>query len=369
MSDSIGALSLPVAAPTAWPPLDKTLAPGDPALLTLGSFAATVLQADCGPAWEVLGGGKPVIVDAVDGTRDGDTAARSVYFSDPRLGYFAPENLPSLFVYRSEKGVRQRWSADFYRRKGAIGIAWLPPRVEEDLQRRALDPFYNAIATSLERAFIFCRHASWVTPADATDGDGLLVSPVASPLVETTITSFDGALAASTTKPGRPVQIITSAAVGAYNTTDPIEVTGILDSGVTFTDNVYLTNANGGETLVGLWSFRPITQIVIPAQLLSTGAFTFGFYQSPDVKLGSLVQRATGFVEMRQREGAVKDIQVKRPNAQPIPFRGFEMLLDVTEELTIDLAVHAELYDPDVAPGLDANFLQGNFDPFNSFSL
>jgi hypothetical protein len=109
--------------------------------------------------------------------------------------------------------------------------------------------------------------------------------------------------------------------------------------------------------------------VELPEQLLTTGAFQFGFYRSPDVKLGSLVQRAAGFVELKQRRGGVKDILVKRPNEQPTPFRGYELILDVSEELGIDPAEHGELYDPGVAPGLTAYFNQGNNNPFNSFEL
>jgi hypothetical protein len=376
MPDRLGLLELPVPADViVWPPDERTRAPGDPALEIVGSFAATILQHDVGAAWERLSPGKPDILGGVEPGRNGSTAARRVFFDDPRLGYFEPSDLPALFVYRAGSGPFSRYTADQYRRKKAIGIAWLGPRTTEDQQRRERDPFFNAVEATLHRALVFARHRAWVLASDLADDDGLVAAPVPTSLSPITLTSadFDGALAAAPLKTGRPLQLKTSVAAGAYNITDPIVATGKLDSGVSFTDYLYLTNPNGGETVVGLWSFREPTEIMIPAQLLTMGAITLGFYASPDAKEGSLVQRVAGFVEFKARAVEVKPIPVAQPNADPIQYRAVECLVDVTEELAIDLAEHGETYDPNAAPGLDAYFAQGNFNtienPFNSFSL
>lgn len=374
MSDLIGALSLPVAAPDVWPPTDRTLAPGDPALVPLGSFLATALQADCGAAWEKLDPGRRDQPLAIDGARLGTGVVRRVWFQDPRLGYFAPEDLPGLFVYRTTKADYKRFKADEYRRTWPIAVTWLPPRAEADPQRRQRDTFAHAIAASLHRNILFGRHRAWVLDSDLAAPTGLLAAAQTTATSPVTITSFDGALAAAPLKPGRPVQILTSAATGAYNTTDPILVTGTLDSGVTFTDKLYLTNANGGETVIGTWSFATITSVTIPAQLLTTGTLSFGFYDSPAVRLGSLVQRACGFLRMEQKSLTTAPIQAKQPVGDPLSYVACEAVLDVVEEVDFDLAEHAEeLADPTDASGLDAFFAQGNFDstenPFNSFSL
>lgn len=371
VSDALGALSLPVAAPTVSSFTDGTRAPGDPALVTLGSFAATVLQTDVGTAWETLSPGKPDQVSSVDGERLGTGPVRRVWHSNPRDGQFSPEDLPGLFAYRTGAAVPQRFGADLYRRRWAVALTWIFPPADQQAQRRERDPFLNAVSASLHRAFVHLRHPAWILPGDAADADGLVATAVQTSLSAVTLSGaqLTGALAGLTATPGRPVQISTSVAAGAYNTTLPLRFTGILDSGVVHTDSVYLTAANGGETLVGTWSFRPVTQIYIPAQALTTGAFTFGFYASPHVKLGSLVQRACGFVECKLRSASAQPIPVRMPVGDPVLFRGYELVLDVAEDLASDPAEHAELYDPDVAAGLDASFYQGNNDPFNSFSL
>lgn len=376
MSDALGILTLPVEAPIVYPPDERTRAPGDPALVQVGSFAATVLQADIGEAWTALSPGKPDQPLAVDGVRLGTGPARRVWYDDPRLSYFEPNELPGLFIYRTGAAQFLRYTADQYRRKWAIGVAWLGPRTTEDQQRRERDPFYNAVEVALHRALVFARHRAWVLDSDLTDDNGLVEAPIATSLSPITLSGddFDGSLAATAPlKTGRPFQLKTSAAAGAYNITDPLEFTGKLDTGVTFTDRLYLTQVNGGETVIGLWSFRAPAEVLIPEQLLTTGAFTLGFYQSPDVKLGSLVQRAAGFVTFQARTAEVKTLQVVQPVGDPVPHRAVECIVDVTEELAIDLAEHGETYDPTAAPGLDAYFAQGNFDtienPFNSFSL
>lgn len=375
MSDVLGVLELPVPADLiVWPPDERTRAGGDPALVAVGSFVATVLQADVGAAWEKLSPGKPLIFGGIEAGRDGAMSARRVFFNDPRLGYFLPDDLPALFVYRTGQATFFRYTADQYRRKWAIGIAWMGPPTTEDQQRRERDTFYNAASAALHRALVFARHRAWVIAADRAVDNGLVEAPAATSLSPITLTSFNGALATTAPlKPGRPVQLKTSVALGAYNTTDPIEVTGKLDSGATFTDRLHLTNPDGGETVVGLWSFRDPAGLVIPAQLSTTGAITLGFYASPDVKEGSLVQRVGGFVEFKLRNAEVKMLRIEQSVGDPILMRAVECIVDVTEEIGIDLAEHGDAYDPTTAVGLDAYFAQGNFNtfenPFNSFSL
>ena len=339
MSDAIGILSLPVTAPVIAPPHERTLAPGDPALVQIGSFLATVLQADCGAAWEALDPGRRDEPGAVDGTRTGTNVVRRVLFSDPRLGYFEPQDLPALFVWRAPKGDHRRFKADSYRRYWSVMVAWLPPPTEADPQRRERDTFAAAIVSSLHRAIVFGRHKAWIRDTDLAAPTGLLADPVATTTSEQTITTFDGTLTLPLA-PGRPLQISTASATNAYNTTDPILVTGGLDGGGTHTDKIYLTDPNGGETVVGTWSFTEPTEVVIPAQLATTGALTFGFYDSFDVRLGSLVQRAAGLTQFRLTSIATAPIRVAQPNADPQMFVAAECTIETAEEIEIDLDEH-----------------------------
>ena len=135
------------------------------------------------------------------------------------------------------------------------------------------------------------------------DPESLYASPkvasVAGPLAVTNavVTSFatstsivtilsaglNGALGASfSAAPGsvlpRTVTVTTSAVAATYATGsgNAIVVTGTNEAGATITENLVLTAAGGGQTIVGLQGFVTIASIVIPAQLGAGGAFTFG---------------------------------------------------------------------------------------------
>ena len=342
MSDSVGTLSLPVAAPTVYPPADRTRAPGDPALVQLGTFAATVLQADCGAAWTALDRGRRDQPGAVDGTRAGSNVVRSVHYSDPRLGYFEPDVLPGVFVWRSKIGKWSWAAANCQRRTGQITVAWLPPRAEADPQRRERDPFTNAVYASLFQAFSKLRHPAWVTDADRADLDGLLVAFATSTSVQT-ISSFTGALAGQTMVAARPISITTTAAPGAYNTTDPIVVTGLLKGGASFVERVYLTDPDGGETITTIFPFSSPTSVRFPAMVSTAGTIAIGYSDSPDVRKGSLIQPAAGCAELHPSEGVYSEIRVRQPNADPMPFMAMEFPLYVEEDLAPSTTL---LFDP-----------------------
>lgn len=342
MADTIGLVTLPIATPTVHPFTDRTLAPGDTALVRLASFAAAVLQADCGDAWAALSSGKPTIEGAIDGTADGLTAARRAFFSDPRRGYFEPADLPALFVYRGAQ-YGSRWlAADIQRMASQIVIAWVMPPAEEDLQRRERDSFVHAVRAAMHEALTMRRHRAWVIDSDRADPDGLKTS-FATSTGAVTITSFDGALAAQTLRTGRPITITTTAAAGAYSTA-VIRVTGTLDSGLSHTEMVYLTDADGGETIGTLFPFTTPTSVVLPAMLSTGGAIIIGYGDVPDIRKGSLIQRACAFRSLSYARSVSGVIQVEMPDGERRAFEAVEFFLDVAEDSKPDSSIRA--YSP-----------------------
>lgn len=331
MSNSVGLLDFPVAAPTTTPPDDRTLAAGDPARVLVGSFAAVVLQADLGTAWTALSPGKPDLTDAVDGARDGTGPARKVWFSNPRSGQWSPEDLPGLFIYRAAQGTVARAAEDAQRLRTQLVVAWLMPRTDDNLQRRERDTFLHAALAALHHAFGQKRHAAWVVDTDLADPDGLKTS-FATSTGAVTVSSFNGALAGQTMVSARPISITTTAETGAYNTTDPIVVTGLLADGATWSERVYLTAANGGETVSTIFPFASPTSVALPAMLSTSGSLTLGYADSPDVRKGSLLQRACGFREMRLARFSTQPIAVQRPGEEARAFEALELFLDVAED-------------------------------------
>lgn len=348
MSDAIGAAWLPALAPTRSGALMTTRSPGDPALVTLGSYLATVLQANLGTAWNVLNAGMPDLAGTVDGTRAGKNIVRRVYYQNPVAkgagATFEAPDLPGLFVYRPDTPQKAvRIAADAHRRNSTIGALWIAtPAPNVDIQRLERDTFNNSVSAALFDALTYKRHPSWVVPADEADVDGLRLAAATSTLA-TTISSFTGALAGVEMSPPRPVCFASTAAAGAYNTTDPILVTGLDDKDVSFTDRAYLTAANGGQTVTTIFRFKTVTSILIPAQLLTTGSVSAGWYDSPEKRQGSLVLRACAFNTMVLREVKTTRFDIVREkDMPPIPMMGVEALLDVGEDGFRDPDVHAQ---------------------------
>lgn len=107
-----------------------------------------------------------------------------------------------------------------------------------------------------------------------------------------TVTSFTGALAGNLTGTvngatginagngavGRTITVTTSASAATYKTGIPngIVVTGTDYAGNAQTETLALTNAGGGETVVGAIAWKSIASIVIPGQNNTSGAFQFG---------------------------------------------------------------------------------------------
>lgn len=346
MSDALGAAWLPALVPSTTVQgntrIITTRAPGDPALVTLGSFLATVMQDQLNAAWAVLDtASTPTRPDTVDGTRDGVGVVRGVHYHDPSEGAFLAANLPALFVYRHTKQPAryQRVAADAHRRIQPIVVTWVTAPVEVERQATR-QPFANAVNAVLHHALTWKRHPSWVTPADERDLDALKTS-FATSTGAVTISTFNGVMAGQTMAPPRPICFTATAAVGAYST-NPIVVTGV-DKNGTFQDTASFATANGGATVTTIFPFASPTSIALPAMLLTSGSLQIGYWDSPEKRGGSLVQRACGFSDMRLREIRFQPFNIARERgAEPVRLLGVEAVIDVSEDSYWDPDVHAQ---------------------------
>lgn len=119
------------------------------------------------------------------------------------------------------------------------------------------------------------------TVTDVADVNGV-VTALATASTEVTLTGaaeLNGAALSGTTprrftKLPRTLTITLSAAVGSY-TTDDIVVTGTR-GGAVVTETFNPSDADGGETLTGTVVFDAITNIVIAAQVDTSGQWEFG---------------------------------------------------------------------------------------------
>lgn len=123
------------------------------------------------------------------------------------------------------------------------------------------------------------RTHSFATAADLADADGIKTSVA----TDDEAASYSGAaLNGAFANPGpaefdppRFFSVSTTTDAATYNTTDPIVVTGTY-GGEDVTEEIMLTQAGGNETVIGNQPFDSISQIDVPAQLTTDGAFTFG---------------------------------------------------------------------------------------------
>jgi len=338
VAEALGLSWLPAAVPTRGTVGDQTgvmqtRSPGDPALVQLGSYVATVMQAQLNDAWMVIDTSSPIVrPGAIDGTRDGVGVVRRVYYHDPRKGAFIAENLPGLFVYQPKQNLKtNRPAQDAHRLTRQVGIMWIPgppPSEEKESTERA--SFRQAVRASLHNAFTWKRHPAWTVAADDAIPEGLKTSfgTSTSPL---TITNFNGSQLAIA--PQRSAMVSTTVAPGAYNTSEPIVWTGLDERRDTVIQRVYLTNPNGGETIPTVLRFKSIVRVDIPAMLLITGAIKLGWWDSYEKAQGSLVMRACAFSYMQITDIRDVDFEIKRSGDQAsIPVSGVEALVSVGED-------------------------------------
>lgn len=108
-----------------------------------------------------------------------------------------------------------------------------------------------------------------------------LKTSVATSLTPVTYTYADlnGRIGALPAEQGvnRCISATTTGVANAYNILDPIRVTGLDTAGRVAYAEIKLTNTSGGETVQSAGWMARVTEIIVPAQLLNTGAFTFGF--------------------------------------------------------------------------------------------
>jgi hypothetical protein len=145
----------------------------------------------------------------------------------------------------------------------------------------------------------------------------------------------------------RSVTVTTAPAPGAYTVGVPIPVVGVDGRGRALRDSVTLTAKDGGETVPTFWPFSRVAELVLPAMASTAGTLSAGYADSPEVALGSLVERQAGLFRL----GVAKPAEVKpllvpiknpetRANDTPLSLEMVELALSLEELLEEDPAVH-----------------------------
>lgn len=306
MSDTFGALSLPVPVPAARNDLPIAIsAPNtslaDPCLDTVLSYIQAVLNYDGNAAWEVRAPGTQI-----------KRMARFTSTNDPLEGEFNDNQLPGLFLFRQKGETSTKYTDDLPSTEETLILQWVFP-ADTQHKERVRNNIINGLSKALVLALEQGVHPAWVVTTDNADPASIkpMISASVAPVTYSGV-ALNGSIGGGTINAARPVMITTRAVVGGYNIIDPIVFTGTLPSGeVGFTDEVFLTDADGGEVVFGSWNFASTQSITIPAQPLSTGAFTFGYADSPEKAYGSPVRRHAGLTQLRCGVGQRKPLKIR----------------------------------------------------------
>jgi hypothetical protein len=337
MADTFGALTLPAAVPGTDDGEGYTpAAAGDPCLDTLLAFFSAVLIADVGDAW----------AERAPGTNE-QPIVRAVFTHDPVENEFREALLPALFLWRPGEGAGvDEYAEDLLRDASTLRLWWVMPYAPDgDVQRQRM-PLLNAVSKAIARACNAGRHPAWALAADSTaDPDAIrLATTNTTGAVTWSGVGLNGVVGGGSVFAGRAVTVTSSASAGAFNTTDPIEVTGLLAGDVEHTESIYLTAANGGQTRTGIWLFESVTSVTRPAQTLAAGTLSIGYAASPEAPLGSLVKRAANLSKLnatttKRRRFEIEDAAGERMG----PFFAVEMAIAVEEieDDDLDAAVTA----------------------------
>lgn len=156
MTDTYGALTLPVPTPTEAQSL------GDPALDAIGAYLQAVLIANLQTAWlatSPLGVGTlgPGGIPAV-------RVVQTLWKCSPEDGLFQKEDLPALFVWRGVSTIAQL-TDDWQEKTTEVSILWVTRPADQPLRARR-SPISNAVADVIARALNLGCDPAWIDPAD-----------------------------------------------------------------------------------------------------------------------------------------------------------------------------------------------------------
>ena len=148
MPDTWGVLPIPTATPAAGE------SAGDPLLQRLLDYLVTFLKTDANAtiAWAAISKDRPnVVVKA--------------YPHDPTIAWFNDNELPALFLHRSEIGRPRQIAQDWRIRPSTLTLRWIFQSVAQDRQRARL-PYMNALVSAIDIAIERGRTPSFILPGE-----------------------------------------------------------------------------------------------------------------------------------------------------------------------------------------------------------
>lgn len=323
MSDRVGALHVPLEA------ADAT----DKALAVLNEFFRVFLNAKGQAGWSAVR--PPKIAGAPAG---GELLVNQIFTHDPELYSFNEKDLPALFLVR-ESG-KSEWIAEDYRvSTSKLKLLWVFQPAPQ-AQRRVRSDITNAIAALLDVVISRYRDPVWVIAADQAIANAFKLSVASATTAQSySAAGLDGVVGPRPLISPRHVTIATSVAAAAYSLAAPIVFEGLNEAGDVITESLALTAAGGGEVVEGTTLFARLTNISVPAQLLTTGAFQFGHAADAHaLDEGSLLLLHAGLMSLALISWRDRVLAIRMDDGAPTrTYEAFEVNFECEERWTLDL--------------------------------
>lgn len=318
MSDSIGALSLPLLAGDMSRRLEVLLA-----------FSKAVLISAAQTAWA---GAAPLEPNQI--------VART-YAENPRVNPFVERlELPALFASEAKGAFPEDFGDGYTHATSTIQMWWLfPPAMKEN----TLDPAPAAIARVLGSALRDARHPAWLADEDTADEDAIKTA-AALPVADTEYSGndLDGAIgAADWPTPGR---VTLTKSAGSWDVLLPVVVTVDLANGTEHAEAVYFTSASNAEIVEAAWVGVRVVSISVPGG--QTGTLAVGSALAPACEHGSSLRERMAVHRLTLASWERRELAVDVRNGAPAQkFDGvlFTIEAEETRDRTADAMGYSAL--------------------------
>lgn len=274
MTDTYGALSIPVAVPAD----AEVSATGDPALDVWASYLQAFINTYGAAAWakvfpRSLTGPIPPVLKTFTHRPDDET-----------VDVFNERYLPALFVYRAS-GAEQKWEwLDGRIARDAITLLWVFPTGTQPAER-IRTPYVNALVKLVDAAIEKYLDPCWTYPGDpdplaasiVADTDVVKLSVATSTSPQTyTGAALDGAIGGTAFPQPRAATVTLGGAPGDFVNGSTLTITGLDVLGRAQSRTLTINASSVPYTLATDYAFTQVTSVAVAAQATMGGTLAVG---------------------------------------------------------------------------------------------
>lgn len=275
MTDTYGALSIPVAVPAD----AEVSATGDPALDVWASYLQAFINTYGAAAWAKV---FPRALGAAQIPPVLKTFTHQP--TDETIAVFNERYLPALYLYRAS-GAEQKWEwLDGRIARDTITLLWVFPTGTQPAERIRV-PYVNALVKLIDTAIEKYLDPCWVYPGDPdplaasidADPDAVKLSIATSTSPQTyTGAALDGAIGGAPFDQPRAVTVTLGGVPADFVDGSTLTITGLDVLGRAQTRTLTIDASLVPYTLTTDHAFRQVTSVAVAAQATTTGTLSVG---------------------------------------------------------------------------------------------